>query len=345
MLKHFALTALGAFALMSATVHATSIEPASVLKVGLWGDQFYSDDMALKEKRAKQTVDSMNAHDLGFTLFTGDTKNGHSKCTDDAIGANIVDTFNSLKAPTLYSVGDNEWTDCHRTSNGGYNPLERLSYLRNVFFKTETTQGTHPIAVKRQAVDGQPYSENSRFTMNNVEFVALAVPGSNNNLIGKEKHCIKKSKRTEVECNAATNEYEARNAKNIEWLKASFKEARDHKYAGIAIVIQADIFFPFELSDGGYKDDFLPSLNEKNGFSDFYHTLQAETHNFGGQVLLVHGDSHYYKVDKPMYEDDGRLTANFTRVQVFGAEDNSWIEMTVDPKSEDVFSFAPVILQ
>lgn len=45
-----------------------------------------------------------------------------------------------------------------------------------------------------------------------------------------------------------------------------------------------------------------------------------------------------------MYDADGRLTANFTRVEVFGSEDTDWIKMTVDPKAENVFSFSPVVL-
>ena len=46
-----------------------------------------------------------------------------------------------------------------------------------------------------------------------------------------------------------------------------------------------------------------------------------------------------------MYEADGTLTRNFSRVEVFGNTDNSWVEMTVDPDSDNVFSFKPVILQ
>ncbi len=69
-----------------------------------------------------------------------------------------------------------------------------------------------------------------------------------------------------------------------------------------------------------------------------------ETHQFDGQVLLVHGDSHYSKVDKAMVDDDGHLTPNFTRLEVFGSADNSWVEMTVDPSTQNVFSFQPVFL-
>ncbi len=314
-------------------------------KVALWGDEFYSDDVATKDLMAHQTIASMNKHHLSFTIFVGDTKNGHSLCTDTAIGQDIVDVFNQLRAPTLYSVGDNEWTDCHRISNGSYDPLERLDYLRSVFFDKNTSQGIHPINVKRQGQLGEAYSENSRFVKNNVEFVALHIPGSNSNLVVTNKQCTKKSNRTQTDCNDASAEYMMRNDKNKEWLEDAFAEARDKHYAGVLIAIQADIFSPFELSGGRYKDDFLPQLDENNGYADFFHTLMAETKSYEGQVLLVHGDSHYFKFDKPMFNEDGRLTSNFSRVEVFGSKDNSWVEMTVNPNSENVFSFKPVILK
>jgi hypothetical protein len=85
-------------------------------------------------------------------------------------------------------------------------------------------------------------------------------------------------------------------------------------------------------------------LDANNGYADFVHALIAETHSFAGQVLLVHGDSHNIKIDKAMVNDEGRLTANFTRVEVFGSADNSWVEMAIDPTAENVFSFKPVIL-
>jgi hypothetical protein len=314
------------------------------LKVALWGDEFYADEPA-KSEMIQQSIHSMNSHDLDFTLFAGDTKNGSSLCTDQAIGQDVVDIFNSLNAPTLYTLGDNEWTDCHRTNNGGYDPLERLTFLRTTFFNKNTTQGGDPIPVKRQGQPGQPYSENSRFVMNNVEFVALNVPGSNNNLVATDSQCTKKSNRTQADCDAATAEYQARNAQDIAWLKAAFAEAREHHYAGVAIVIQADVYFPAELSDGGFQDTFLPQLTTDNGYSDFFHTLMAETQSYAGQVLLIHGDSHYFKIDKAMVDDDGRITSNFTRVEVFGSADNSWVEMTVDPTTENVFSFKPVVLK
>lgn len=316
-----------------------------VLKVALWGDEFYNDDAAVRTSMIDQTIASMNRHNLDFTIFAGDTKNGSTLCTDQAIGQDVADIFNSLKAPTLYTLGDNEWTDCHRTNNGSYDPIERLGYLRQFFFSKNTTQGRHPIKVERQGAPGEAYSENSRFVRSNVEFVAINVPGSNNNLVATTKQCTSKSNRTQADCDAATAEYQARNVQDIAWLRESFEKARSNHYAGILIDIQADMYFPFELSDGGYTDNFLPSLDASNGYTDFFNALVEETHNYNGQVLLVHGDSHYYKYDKAMVDADGRITPNFSRIEVFGSADNSWVEMTVDPSSENVFSFQPVVLK
>ncbi len=321
--------------------HATPTGPA--LKVALWGDEFYNKDPGEKAAAIDELIASMNSHHLNFTIFVGDTKSGSSECTDQAIGQDVVDVFNRLDASTLYSVGDNEWTDCHRTNNGSYDPVERLGYIRKVFFDKDTNQGNRPIKVQRQGQLGDAYSENSRFVKSGVEFVALHIPGSNNNLVATDKQCYNKSNRTAEDCAAATAEYQARNAMNVQWLQAAFDEARANHYAGVLIAIQADIYAPLELSDGGYQDDFLPSLDENNGYTDFFNTLVAEVHDYDGQVLLVHGDSHYFRLDKPMYEEDGKLTPNFTRVEVFGSADHNWVEMTVDPRSENVFSFQPVV--
>ena len=318
---------------------------SATFSVALWGDQFYSGDDELRARRTQQTIDSMNAHDLAFTLYTGDTKAGHSECTDQAIGTDIQKVFNTITAPTIYSLGDNEWTDCHRTSNGSYDPLERLAYLRTFFFSTDKSQGKSPLRLSRQAKDGGAYSENSRFVRDGVLFVSLSIPGSNNNLVVTRKQCSKESKRTSDDCEAASNEYKGRNAANLEWLTTAFEEARTNHYQGLVVVIQADIFFPFELSDGGFEDDFIPSLTEDNGYADFYKTLERQTKSFEGEVLLVHGDSHYFKIDKPMYAQDGRLQHNFTRVQVFGDKDNSWVKLTVSPRGDSLFILAPIVLQ
>ena len=68
----------------------------------------------------------------------------------------------------------------------------------------------------------------------------------------------------------------------------------------------------------------------RRGFRELLATLGAETRAYGGQVLLVHGDTHRYRVDQPPLENpsDAPL-ANFTRVEVFGYPEMNWVRVRV----------------
>ena len=54
--------------------------------------------------------------------------------------------------------------------------------------------------------------------------------------------------------------------------------------------------------------------------------------------MLVHGDSHYFRIDKPLVRQ-GALIENFTRVETFGPPDVHWVRATVDPGNPMVFVF------
>ena len=65
---------------------------------------------------------------------------------------------------------------------------------------------------------------------------------------------------------------------------------------------------------------------------------------FGKPVVLVHGDSHYFRIDKPLTRV-GRRLENFTRVETFGNPDVHWLRVTVDPHDANVFTFRPQIVR
>ena len=69
------------------------------------------------------------------------------------------------------------------------------------------------------------------------------------------------------------------------------------------LVIQAN---PFE------EDVATPS-----GFTKFKAALEEEVTAFDGPVLLVHGDSHTFRMDRPVISETRPL--NFTRVETFGS--------------------------
>src|SRR6476620_4063558 len=65
-------------------------------------------------------IQQINADpDVTSVIHLGYIKNGSSVCSDDYF-AMIRQDFDTFADPFVYTPGDNEWTDCHRTNNGAY---------------------------------------------------------------------------------------------------------------------------------------------------------------------------------------------------------------------------------
>jgi hypothetical protein len=303
----------------------------------LWGDMPYAKNG--DDPKITALIHSMNSAHLAFTVFDGDTKEGSSVCTDELIGAQAIERFNQIKAPTVYVPGDNEWTDCHRVNNGGYNALERLDFIRRTLFNVEQSFGQHKMALEHQGTVTTPYSENTRWLHKGVVFVGLNIPGSNNNKVNDGACLSSKSVRTQADCDADNAEYADRNAHNIAWLNESFQFAKQRHAAGVMVVMQADPGFDLPETET-VNERTLPG---SNGYTAFLDALAADTQAFDGQVVLVHGDTHFFKIDKPLFSQANMLK-NFTRVETFGSPNVHWVKVTVDPSSKNVFRFDPVIV-
>lgn len=311
-------------------------------QVGLWGDLPYAKIGygGIDSPKMQALIKDMNKSDLAFSVFDGDTKDGSSLCTDANIGSEPARLFGMLEAPVVYVPGDNEWTDCHRINNGSYNPLERLDYIRKNLQNSPFSFGMRPMRLERQGVAGQAYSENTRWSRENVYFVGLNVPGSNNNKINPGDCLSSKSARAQADCDAGNAEYAERNAKNLAWLSESFARAKDHGSHGIMIVIQADPGFDWPETEDVNERLTRPGID---GYNDLIDRLVAEAKSFDGQVALVHGDTHYFKVDMPLLSAKV-LIGNITRAQTFGETNVYWVRATVDPQSRNVFTFEPIIV-
>jgi hypothetical protein len=308
---------------------------AEEFSFALWGDMPYAKNGDAPKIQA--LIDDINASNVAFTVFDGDIKDGSSVCDklqyDDAIYR-----FNSFKKPMVYVPGDNEWTDCHRTNNGSYNNLERLSYIRQAMFSSLDSFGQKKMPLEHQGELGHEYAENVRWTHGNVVFVGLNVPGSNNNKVNVGGECTSKSHRNQAECDADNIEYLARDVANIEFVKESFQKAKDNKARGLVITIQADP--SFDLPETVIDERTLAGFE---GYTNFLNVLVAETGKFAGEVVLVHGDTHFFKIDKPLI-DQAHLIKNFTRVETFGSPNVHWIKVSVHPESRNLFTFEPMIV-
>ena len=78
-------------------------------------------------------------------------------------------------------------------------------------------------------------------------------------------------------------------------------------------------------------------------FQSFLLALRDQVVAFKKPVAYVHGDSHYFRIDKPFLDAAGARLENFTRVETFGdhqengTNDVTWLKVLVDPHSREVF--------
>ena len=301
----------------------------------LWGDTPYS---AVEATKINALVADINAAHVAFSVYDGDIKSGSSLCTDDQYTAAAV-RFDTFRSPMVYVPGDNEWTDCHRITNGGYNALERLSFLRQTLFADERSFGQRTLRLRHQGPLGGEYAENTRWTYGDVVFLGLNIPGSNNNKVGTTDCISSKSVRTQADCDADNVEYAARDAANIQWLHDGFALARSRHLHGLVLVLQADMGFDLPETET-FNERAQPQFE---GYTAFLNALVAETQAFDGQVVLVHGDTHFFKMDKPLV-DQAHLVPNLTRLETFGSPNVHWVKVTVDPRSRNLFRFEPMIV-
>ena len=264
--------------------------------------------------QVERLIARINRQQPAFTVHIGDFKNGSSRC-DDAHFLLVQKLFSNFQQPLVYSPGDNEWTDCHRADNGGYDPLERLTKLRELFYPAPgLSLGRSPMKVEPQSVDPKfaKFVENTRWEKNGVHFATLHVVGSNNNLQRDQE---------------AVNEYIERNAANIAWINSSFARAMATNAKAVVIAFQADPWWTLDARE-----------DQRSGFTDTIAALKANAIKFGKPVLIIHGDQHRLIIDKPLMQA-GRVIYNATRLMVYGDREVQGVLVTVDPEDIDVFGF------
>src|SRR5262249_49697073 len=106
---------------------------------------------------------------------------------------------------------------------------------------------------------------------------------------------------------------------------------------GVMIVGQADPNFNNEQAQ--------TNSHEWDAFPPYVDKLRSLTEAFDGQVALVHGDSHYFKLDKPLnHSSGGGVLTNFTRLETFGARNTHWVKATIDANDPNLFRFEPRIV-
>lgn len=239
------------------------------------------------------------AGDVDFMAHIGDIKSGASPCTTTAYTA-VADVFRHQSRPVVFTPGDNDWTDCGRTSAGAYEPAERLALLRQLFFADPAVLRLDALAVQRPR-ETAALPELFWFQRDGVLFINWHVVGSYNNRFPRDK--------------AAMAEYRLRRQANHHLLQVAMAESS----APRAVVI-------FQHANPG-----LGRQTPHPGYQGMQDDLAGLLATLTVPVLLIHGDTHNFQFDQPWQArpDGGRLWR--LEVPGFPRVAGILVEVTRDP--------------
>ena len=285
-------------------------------------------------------IRDVNRADLAFVLHVGDMQadgagytSGALPCADATLAMRKAQ-IETLRHPVILTPGDNDWSDCHRAVPKGFDPAERLAKLREMFFQGDESLGQRRLRLVRQSADPRyaKFRENARWDHGGVLFITLHMVGDNNN----------RGRTPEQDA-----EYAERMAANLEWMKQGFELAARGGYKAVMIAMQANPYLE-ETWSAAFKRRMRigPPFATPFGFGDFLAALEQEISLFERPVALVHGDTHFFRVDKPLrFAQDPRAYENFIRVETFGSPYVHWVRAIVDPDDSQVFSFRPELVR
>jgi len=327
--------------------------------LAVFGDWPYS--QALLDA-APLLLDSINSDPkVRLVLHVGDIHSGSMPCTGAGLNPipatskpdwnlGIFNIFEQFKDPLVYTPGDNEWTDCHKSKEGSSgDPLKELASVRSLFFpEPGDTLGGRKKRVLTQAESYDPhfpadaqFVENVMWEDSRVIFVTINLPGSNNDTLPW----------TGVFSNptAQANEVAERTAADIRWLDRAFAQAESEDARAVLIGLQADMWDP--AADPAQNPG--KTVDGLDGYTKFVQELAKLSLRFGRPVLLINGDSHLFEADHPLADPSSatgkiygtQAVPNLTRITVQGStnEPSEWLRLTIDPRSPGVFSWENVV--
>jgi hypothetical protein len=219
--------------------------PSGAFVFGALGDAPYGD---AEVERLDGVIDRINAQALAFVVHVGDigSSTPRQACGDAWLEARKRQ-LGRIRHPFVLLPGDNEWSNCRQ-------PVERLQRWRELFCHGETVSG---LSRQRGA-----HCEHVRWEAGGWVFVALNVPGHDNNLRHPEQG--------------------PRMAAVLSWLDEAAALARERR--GLVVLMQANPFITVP------RDGFLPLRSR----------LEQLGRLRPGRIVLIHGDTHLYRDDEPL---------------------------------------------
>ncbi len=294
------------------------------LEFALIGDGPYSPE---GEVVAAQMIDDINARDgIEWVVHLGDTKGGSQSCADDLLESRFA-LFQRFEMPFILTPGDNDWFDCIRERAGAYDEYERLTFFRELFYPDpKVSTGGEEMPLRSQALESDytEYVENRMWEAGGVVFATV--------------HLLAIT-RPPADSSVAQRRLDAAS----DWVRTAFRTARESDAAGVFPATQVDLW-PVSAPQEFQGNWCLLCGQPVPGLAPFYDVLAEESKSFRGQVVVAVGDTHVFRVDKPLPGSDGTILQNVTRVEAFGEPELNWVRVAVDSRERQVFTFFQELL-
>ena len=271
------------------------------------GDMPYGDEPVIEE-RYRKLIRRVNEENPDFVIHLGDTKSGSTLCSDEFYYRQKV-FFSIFTAPLLYTPGDNEWTDCHRSNNGGYDPLDRLKMLRKIVFDGSYFEQSALLGLQSQGTLMEEFSEfieNQMWVSSGTLFLLIHVVGSNNNMDSGTP--------------LGEREFLRREKANKNWIDSAFDLLQEERIRDLVVVFHGDPFVDWMMPQPSLM---YPGFSEIVGNSLF--ELSKKTDK---KILIIHGDTHQYTWNHPFYAA-GHVRGNVSRLVVPGARDMRAVKISI----------------
>ena len=254
----------------------------SSFEFALMGDNPYGEGNVPKFEALIEHVNTRG--DLAWVMHLGDTKRGDEPCTDELLRSRF-ELYQRFEAPFIFTPGDNDWFDCIGDRAGGFDEYERLAFLRQLFYPVPgNTTGGGAMEVESQASSAAfgEFVENLRWIRDGVVFSTV--------------HLVSLS-RPPRDSAVAVRRMDAA----LEWIDQAFGIARDRDAAGVFLATQADPWFVSGLPAVMNMMSCAQCLDMRPGLERLYSALAEHAAAFRRPVVLAVGDTHVFRVDKPLY--------------------------------------------
>ncbi|WP_180278201.1 MULTISPECIES: hypothetical protein [Burkholderia] len=282
------------------------------------------------EPAAQRLLDAIaRERNLAFVVYAGDLKGSKEACRDTLYSQRGA-ILDSARVPLVFIPGHDDWIACNTAAGGGYDPVERLDFLRQTLLADSALPDPRALQITRESEVARfrPYRENARWMRDDIVYVALNVPAPNNHYLT---------------AGGRNGEFEDRVIANSFWIDHAAEYAKRREARAMVVIFEGDP--QFERYERSERFAWLRFNRPRvrDGFRELKRTLVKAAGAFRGPILVVHASgeplANGFLIDRPLHGDDGELVGNVTRVAIGPRHPgNQWVKVSVSPARQTIFN-------